>query len=179
MAGEGETRNLRGERSPPAVDRVDEVMREVARTPAARLAPGELLAGRYRVLRFVAAGGMGDVYEVEDETLKDRVALKTIRPDVVRDEAAMTRFRREIQLARKITHRNVCRTFDIGVHEDTTFLTMELLDGETLAKRLRAGRMSTEVALPLIRQLCAALSAAHAAAVVHRDFKAENVMLVA
>jgi tetratricopeptide (TPR) repeat protein/tRNA A-37 threonylcarbamoyl transferase component Bud32 len=166
MPGEGKTRNERGNR-------------EVARTPAARVAPGELLAGRYRVVRFIAAGGMGDVYEVEDETLKDRIALKTIRADFVNDEAAMTRFRREIQLARKITHPNVCRTFDIGAHEETTFLTMELLDGQTLSKRLRAtGPMGVEAALPLVRQLIAALGAAHAASVVHRDFKAENVVLV-
>ncbi|HUS64284.1 MAG TPA: serine/threonine-protein kinase [Kofleriaceae bacterium] len=145
----------------------------------ARLAPGEPLAGRYRVIRFIAAGGMGDVYEVEDVTLRDHVALKTIRPEVARDEAAMARFRREIQLARKITHPNVCRTFDIGVHDDTAFLTMELLEGDTLARRLRtSGRMSVEAALPVARQLCAALGAAHKASVVHRDFKAENVMLV-
>jgi tetratricopeptide (TPR) repeat protein len=149
--------------------------------------PGTLLAGRYRVVRFIAAGGMGDVYEVEDVTLGGEVALKTIRPEIAGRERALDRFRREILLARKVTHPNVCRIFDLGHHpadepggEGTTFLTMELLRGETLAERLRErGRMSAEEALPLVEQMAAALEAAHQAGVVHRDFKSANVMLVA
>jgi tetratricopeptide (TPR) repeat protein/tRNA A-37 threonylcarbamoyl transferase component Bud32/TolB-like protein len=158
-----------------------------ASDPAARprsvdepaFAPEATIAGRYRVVRFIARGGMGEVYEVEDQELKERVALKTVRPEAARDTFAVERFRREIQLARKVTHPNVCRIFDVGSSEGTIFLTMELLPGETLAQRLRrAGPMSTEEALPLARQIAEALDAAHQAGVVHRDLKPGNVMLV-
>ncbi|MFL6193622.1 MAG: tetratricopeptide repeat protein [Thermoanaerobaculia bacterium] len=142
--------------------------------------PGETIAGRYRVVRFVARGGMGEVYEVDDLELRERVALKTVRSDVARDAIAVERFRREIQLARRVTHPNVCRIFDVGSSgEGTIFLTMELLAGETLAQRLRrAGPMAQEEALPVARQIAGALDAAHQAGVIHRDLKPGNVMLV-
>ena len=139
---------------------------------------GTVLANRYRLVRFIARGGMGEVYEAFDIELGERVALKTIHPDRVGDRGAVERFKREMFLARKVTHRNVCRLFDVGFHESTTFLTMELLDGETLAARIRkAGRFTTAEALPIVQQMAAALDAAHAAGVVHRDFKSPNVIL--
>jgi eukaryotic-like serine/threonine-protein kinase len=141
--------------------------------------PEATIAGRYRVVRFIARGGMGEVYEVEDLELRERVALKTVRPEVARDAVAVERFRREIQLARKVTHPNVCRIFDVGSSAGTIFLTMELLPGETLAQRLRLGPMSTGEALPIARQIAEALNAAHQAGIVHRDLKPGNVMLVA
>jgi tetratricopeptide (TPR) repeat protein/TolB-like protein/tRNA A-37 threonylcarbamoyl transferase component Bud32 len=146
---------------------------------------GELIAGRYKILRLIGEGGMGEVYEAEDLLLRERVALKTIRQASARDEKVVERFKREIQLARKVTHPNVCRIFDVGLHRppagkvDIAFLTMELLVGETLAARIqRAGRMSTSEALPLVQQMAHALGAAHRAGVVHRDFKSANVILV-
>src|SRR5688500_2443950 len=140
--------------------------------------PGDRIAKRYRVVRFLARGGMGEVYEVEDRELRERVALKTVRGDVSRDHLAIERFRREIQLARKVTHPNVCRIFDVAFHGGVIFLTMELLEGETLAQRLRrAGPMSTEEALPVARQIAEALHAAHQAGIVHRDLKPGNVVL--
>jgi eukaryotic-like serine/threonine-protein kinase len=145
--------------------------------------PGERVANRYVVHRFIARGGMGEVYEAEDLQLHESVALKTVRPEVAADERAVERFKREIQLARKVTHPNVCRIFDLGVHHggagDVLFLTMELLRGATLSAHLKqGGRMSPEQALPLVRQIAEALSAAHRAGVVHRDFKSSNVLLV-
>jgi tetratricopeptide (TPR) repeat protein/tRNA A-37 threonylcarbamoyl transferase component Bud32 len=140
--------------------------------------PGEIVAGRYRVVRFIARGGMGEVYEVEDLELRERVALKTIRAEVARDEVAVERFRREIQLARKVTHPNVCRIFDVAFHGGLILLTMELLEGETLGHRLRrSGRMSTAEALPVARQIADALDAAHQAGIIHRDLKPGNVVL--
>jgi serine/threonine protein kinase/tetratricopeptide (TPR) repeat protein len=157
-------------------------------TPAPAFAEGSVLAGRFRIVRFLAQGGMGEVYEAEDLELRTAVALKTIRPEIAAEEHAIERFRREILLARKVTHPNVCRIFDVfhhrergpeGQETEVVFLSMELLPGETLAARLRArGRMTTAEALPIALQLAAALSAAHRAGIVHRDFKSPNVVLV-
>ncbi len=156
--------------------------------PGAAFAPDEVVAGRFRIVGFIAAGGMGEVYEVEDVELKKRIALKTIRPEIARDRDALDRFKREIHLSHRITHPNVCRIFDIFHHtreragggsETVTFLTMELLEGRTLADRLRQdGPMAADEALPLLRQMASALAAAHKVGVVHRDFKSGNVILV-
>jgi serine/threonine protein kinase len=78
--------------------------------------PGEIVAERYRVIRFIAEGGMGEVYEAEDLTLRGRIALKTIRPEIARNPTALERFKREINVARRITHPNVSRVYDVGVH---------------------------------------------------------------
>ncbi|HEX6839355.1 MAG TPA: serine/threonine-protein kinase, partial [Polyangia bacterium] len=152
---------------------------------APRLAPGTVLSHRYYVQRFIARGGMGEVYAVEDLELHQQIALKTIASHRANERGARERFRREVQLSRRVTHPNVCRLFDVGFHEDADggtiiFYTMELLEGETLAARLaRVGRMSREAALPIVEQIAAALDAAHAAGVVHCDFKPHNVLLVA
>ncbi|MBZ5558503.1 MAG: tetratricopeptide repeat protein [Acidobacteriia bacterium] len=169
---------------------------------APRVAPpaleaGLVLAERFTIVRFIARGGMGEVYEAHDIELNENVALKTIRPDIAEDPMALARFKREIQLARKVTHPNVSRIFDIFHHqwpeperpsdvaersddvERLTFLTMELLSGETLHERLeREGRMAPADAIAIIAQVTAALDAAHAAGIVHRDLKSANVMLV-
>ncbi len=148
---------------------------------------GDLVAGRYRIRKFLARGGMGEVYDALDLELNSEVALKTVDPRVAADEHAVERFKREIQLARRVTHPNVCRIFDVGFHAPAVgtngrpivFLTMELLSGETLAARLRRdGPMPPTTALPLLRQIAAGLGAAHKAGIVHRDFKSENVFLV-
>jgi len=150
---------------------------------------GDVLCERFRVTRFIARGGMGELYEAEDRALGERVALKTIRPEIAIDERAHQRFRREVQLARKVTHPNICRIFDLFRHEPidggqydpppATFVTMELLEGETLKDRLRRqGKMDVDEARPLLTQMGDALAAAHAAGIVHRDFKSSNVMLL-
>jgi serine/threonine protein kinase/tetratricopeptide (TPR) repeat protein len=151
-------------------------------------APGSLLANRFRVIRFLARGGMGEVYEAEDLELKERVALKTICFEIGNSNWAIERFRREIQLARKVTNPNVCRTFDVfrhvetsasGVAKETLFVSMELLPGVTLASRIRqVGRFASKDALSIVVQMASGLRAAHLAGVVHRDFKSANVILV-
>jgi tetratricopeptide (TPR) repeat protein/TolB-like protein/tRNA A-37 threonylcarbamoyl transferase component Bud32 len=150
--------------------------------------PTQLLAGRFQVIRFVARGGMGEVYEAQDEELNERVAVKTARFETSQTSHEIERFRREIQLARKVTHPNVCRTFDVFRHgvsqsgssrSQILIVSMELLSGETLAQRIRdRGRFQTAEALPLVEQMCAGLAAAHRVGVIHRDFKSSNVMLV-
>ena len=147
---------------------------------------GDLLCDRFRVARFIARGGMGELYEAEDLTLGERVALKTIRSEIAVHQKANQRFRREVQLARKVTHPNICRIFDLFEHRPpegtagaVSFVTMELLQGETLSQYLRRhGPLSVEDARPIVQQMAAALSAAHAADVIHRDFKTNNVMLL-
>jgi serine/threonine protein kinase len=141
-------------------------------------APGDVLADRYEIVRLLGRGGMGEVYEVTDHELRTRVALKTIRTDRP-SQLMVVRFRRELYLARQVTHPNVCRVYDLGHHGGQLFLTMELLDGETLTKRLAHGRLSTAEALPIVRQIASAIDGAHAAGVVHRDLKPGNVVLVA
>ena len=153
------------------------------RRAAPVFAPGELGAGRFRIVRFLAQGGMGQVYEADDLELHESVALKTVRSETS-DERTLARFKREIHLARRVTHPNVCRTFDVFRHQPedgpaTLVLAMELLRGETLAARIRrAGPLAPAEALPLARQMAEALAAAHRAGVVHRDFNPKNVMLV-
>src|SRR5215831_7676079 len=92
-----------------------------AKDPAAHssLSSGRLLAGRFKIIRFLAKGGMGEVYEAEDLELREHVALKTIRPEVASEKRALPRFRQEIHLARKVTHPNVCRIFDVFHHVET------------------------------------------------------------
>ena len=142
-------------------------------------APGQEVAGRFRILRFIARGGMGDVYEAEDLKLGERIALKTIRPQL-ESEARMDHLKHEIQAARRVTHPNVCRTYDLAEHGDPplTIATMELLQGPTLSQQLREqGPFSRRDALPWIRRIAAGLQAAHDAGVIHRDLKPGNVIL--
>ncbi len=150
-------------------------------------APGQIVSERYRILRFINRGGMGEVYEADDLELHERVALKTLRPEIAGDAYSIAHFKQEIQLSRKVTHPNVCKVFDLTLHTGTDpgstvvyFLTMELLPGETIEARLRReGVMSPDEALPLLSQVAAALDAAHQVGIIHRDLKPSNIMLLA
>jgi tetratricopeptide (TPR) repeat protein/tRNA A-37 threonylcarbamoyl transferase component Bud32 len=143
-------------------------------------AAGDLLAQRFRVVGFLGAGAVGEVYEAEDEALGGRVAIKALRPELVADADAVARLHREVHLTRVVTHPNVCRTYDGFVDAaGRPFLTMELLDGEPLDAHLeRCGRLPPAEALDVLRQIADGLAAAHAAGVVHRDLKTGNVFLV-
>ena len=151
---------------------------------------GDVLARRFRVVRFLARGGMGEVYEAEDLELHEPVALKMIRPDLVRSHPnCLQRFKREVLLAKRVTHPNVCRIFDFfrdsepaagGAERELTFVSMELLRGETLSDRLRrVGRINSDEAFSIVSQITAALEAAHGVDVLHRDLKPGNIFLVA
>jgi serine/threonine protein kinase len=146
-------------------------------------APGAVVAGRYKVIDLVGSGGTGEVYRVVDQALGGTIALKTLKHGVAKHPVLLERFRREAQNALRVTHPNVCRIRDIGVHEQggqkRFFLTMELLEGESLAVLLaRRAPFSTAEALPIVTQIAEGLQAAHDSAVVHRDLKPGNVMLL-
>lgn len=140
--------------------------------------PRPLLGGRYEVLGLLGAGGMGSVYRVRDRELDEIVALKMLKRDLVTLPGVLQRFKREVKLARRVTHPNVARTFDIGEHEGEKFLTMEYIDGAPLSALLaRGGALSRARALSIAQAACAGLTAAHDAGVVHRDFKPDNVLV--
>ena len=143
-----------------------------------RFLPGRLLAGRYRIIALLGKGGMGEVYRADDLTLGQAIALKFLPDEAARDESVLERFRNEVRIARRVSHPNVCRVYDVGSVDGQTFFTMEYIDGEDLASLLRRiGRLPQDKALDIARQLCAGLSAAHTKGVLHRDLKPANIML--
>jgi tRNA A-37 threonylcarbamoyl transferase component Bud32 len=143
-----------------------------------RFLPGRLIAGRYRIIALLGKGGMGEVYRADDLTLGQPVALKFLPEEATRDENLLERFRNEVRIARRVSHPNVCRVYDVGEVDGHTFFTMEYVDGEDLASLLRRiGRLPQDKALDIARQLCAGLAAAHAKGVLHRDLKPANIML--
>jgi predicted Ser/Thr protein kinase len=143
-----------------------------------RFLPGRLLAGRYRIIALLGKGGMGEVYRADDLTLGQPVALKFLPDEAARDEDLLERFKNEVRIARRVSHPNVCRVYDVGDVEGHVFFTMEYVDGEDLASLLRRiGRLPEDKALDIARQLCAGLAAAHSKGVLHRDLKPANIML--
>jgi serine/threonine-protein kinase len=142
------------------------------------LSAGALFGGRYRIARFLASGGMGEVYEAKDELLREAVAVKLLRTDLLHKPGAQERFADEIRLARRVTHVNVCRVFEIGIDGTRVFYTMELHPGETLAARIRRdGALAADAMRPIAAQILAGVGAAHAADVVHADLKPSNVLV--
>ena len=137
--------------------------------------PGQMFAGRYRMVARIGRGGMGDVWRADDVILQTPVALKLI-PSTANDQAG--RILNEVRVARQITHPAVCRVFDVGNADGVVFFTMELVDGEDLAALVRrVGRLPLEKVNDIARQLCGGLAAAHAQGVLHRDLKPGNVLI--
>ena len=150
-----------------------------ARTDAeATLRTGERLAGRYDILASLGNGGMGAVYRARDLELGEEVALKTLRRDLVGDAQHLERFKSEIRLARRISHRNVVRTHDLGEWQGTYFLTMEYVEGITVRELIDTrGRLAADAVLAIGSQLADALAVAHEQGVIHRDVKPQNLLL--
>lgn len=143
----------------------------------ARFAPGHLFARRYRIVSLLGRGAMGEVYRADDLRLGQPIALKLLTLPLAREQHVQ-RLASEARLARDITHPNVCRVYDIGSADGWHYLSMEYVDGETLASLLRRiGRMPREKAMDIARQLCAGLTAAHDVGVLHRDIKPSNIMI--
>ncbi len=143
-----------------------------------RFPSGTLLAGRYRIVGLIGRGGMGAVYRATDLVLGQSVALKFLPEDTQRDERAVRRLHQEVLLARRISHPNVCRVYDIGTMDGQPYISMEYVDGEDLGSLLRRiGRLPGDKAVEIARQVCAGLSAAHGKGILHRDLKPSNIMI--
>ena len=146
--------------------------------PTRRLAPGSLLAGRYRIGDLRGVGGMGIVYRAHDQELDIDVAVKIIRPELALDASLIDRFRRELILGRQVSHPNVVRIHDIGQDGDLYFLTMDFIDGRSLRDWMQEHHPADEASVvALLRPLAEALAAAHRAGVIHRDLKPANILL--
>jgi len=141
--------------------------------------PGGLEIGkRYRVLHLLGIGGMGAVYKVRDGALDRDVALKLIRSDIAQDAAALERFKREIQLSSKITHKNVLRVYDLGESDGIKYLTMQFVEGKDLASILKRDRqLPIPRVVRIFRQIAEGLAAAHEQGIIHRDLKPQNVLV--
>jgi len=146
--------------------------------PILSLTPGTTFAGRYRVIEELGRGGMGQVYRVYDSSLNEEIALKIIRPDIASDTEALERFRNELKLARKISHKNVGRMYELMEENDAQYITMEYVPGEDLKSMIRMmGRMSPGQTAAIAKQVCEGLAEAHRLGVVHLDIKPSNIMI--
>jgi hypothetical protein len=144
----------------------------------ARFVPGTILIDRYRIVGLLGKGGMGEVYRADDLKLGQPVAMKFLPDHLLSDGGALARFHREVRVARQVSHKNVCRVYDIGEVDGRHFLSMEFIKGEELSSLLRRiGRLPQDKALQLARQICAGLAAAHDVGFLHRDLKPANIMI--
>ncbi len=144
--------------------------------PPTTLTPGTRL-GPYEIVAPLGAGGMGEVYRAKDTRLDRSVAIKVLPADFVADPASRARFDREARAISKLTHPHICTLYDVGDDAGTPYLVMELLQGQTLAERLKKGALPLDEALTIAVQIADALSAAHKQGIVHRDLKPLNIML--
>ena len=151
---------------------------ETFQAPIQDLTRGTIFAGRYEIIEELGKGGMGKVYRVEDNKIKEEIALKLIKPEISADKQTIDRFRNELKMTRMISHRNVCSMFDLGEEKGMSFITMEYVPGEDLKSMIRmSGQLSTGTAIKIAKQICDGLSEAHRLGIVHRDLKPSNVMI--
>jgi eukaryotic-like serine/threonine-protein kinase len=165
-------------------DKVKVNIENLIGTVQTRFSPSDIILGRFKIVRRLGGGGMGDVYEAVDLELDQTVALKSIRPDIAGNDGVVSRFKKEVQLARRLGGPNVCRIHELfvipgdGVIPARAFLTMEFLDGITLAHKLKqTGPILWSEANPIAADICGGLFAMHQAGIIHRDLKTQNIML--
>ncbi len=146
--------------------------------PSGELTRGSTFAERFEVIEELGKGGMGQVYRVFDKKIDEEVALKVLNPEVSSDKKTIERFRNELKLARKISHKNICRMYDLNEEKGTQYITMEYVPGEDLKSTiLRVGHLSMGKAVSIAKQVCEGLMEAHRLGVVHRDLKPQNIMI--
>ena len=164
----------------PASDATLATLNPATSAASARIQKGVIFANRYEILSTLGKGGMGVVYRAQDRQLDEVVALKVLRPDVLRDDPTLLeRFKQELKLARRITHRCVLRTHDFGETEGTPYISMEFLEGITLKDLiLSKGALPVGVGMRIAKQICQGLEAAHRQGVIHRDIKPQNMLIL-
>lgn len=146
--------------------------------PKGELTTGTAFAGRYQIIEELGKGGMGKVYKVYDTKIKEKIALKLIKPEIANDKKSIERFSNELKLARKIRHKNVCGMFDLGEERGTHYITMEFVPGEDLRSSIRRfGQLPIKKSISIAKQICEGLAEAHRFGVVHRDLKSNNIMI--
>jgi len=151
---------------------------ETLETPKEELTTGSIFAGRYQIIEDLGKGGMGKVYKVHDTEINEHVALKLLKPEIAADEKIIERFRNELKIARKVSHKRVCRMYDIGKEEEKYYITMEYVEGENLKSLIRKkGKLPENEVLRLAKQICEGLAEAHELGIVHRDLKPQNIMI--
>jgi serine/threonine protein kinase/tetratricopeptide (TPR) repeat protein len=159
--------------SPPAED-----VTEPSPRPRDELETGTTFAGRYQIIEELGRGGMGRVYKVIDKEVHAKVALKLIRPEIAADRATIDRFRQELKTAREISHKNICRMYDLGRDAGTYYLTMEYVSGQDLKSMIAmSGQLGVGTALSIAKQVCEGLAEAHRLGIVHRDLKPQNIQI--
>jgi len=151
---------------------------QTLQTPVKELTTGSIFAGRYQVIEELGRGGMGRVYKVLDTEVNAKVALKLIKPEISADQETIERFCHELRITRDISHKNVCRMYDLGKEAGSYFITMEYIAGEDLKSMIRmSGQLGVGTAISLAKQVCEGLAEAHRLGVVHRDLKPSNIMI--
>jgi len=151
---------------------------ETLEKPIEELTRGTTFANRYEIIEELGIGGMGKVYRVEDKKIKEEVALKLIKPEIASDKKTIERFSNELKMARQISHRNVCRMYDLGEEKGTHYITMEYVPGEDLKSFIRrAAPVSIGKSISITKQVCEGLVEAHRLGVIHRDLKPSNIMV--
>jgi serine/threonine protein kinase/tetratricopeptide (TPR) repeat protein len=151
---------------------------ETLEAPKEELTTGSTFAGRYQIIEELGRGGMGRVYKATDTKIKEKVALKLIKPEIASDKKTLERFGNELRIARKLTHKNVGKMFDINEEEGTHYITMEFVSGQDLKGLIRqSGQLGIGTALSIAKQMCEGLAEAHKTGVIHRDLKPSNIMI--
>ncbi|MFQ6070793.1 MAG: protein kinase, partial [Candidatus Aminicenantales bacterium] len=162
----------------PSSEEISNSQTKTIQTPLKELTRGTIFAGRYEVIEELGKGGMGRVYRVEDKKIKEEIALKLIKPEIALDKKTIERFSNELKMARKISHRNVCRMYGLDEEKGTHYITMEYVPGEDLKSFIRRSRQLTlGTALSIAKQVCEGLAEAHRLGVIHRDLKPQNIMI--
>jgi len=160
------------------IDKIEGSFTKTLITQVETLGRGTLFAGRFEIIEELGRGGMGRVYKVRDTQINEDLALKILKPEIASDASMIERFRSELKIARKISHKNICRTHDINEEDGTPYITMEYVAGEDLKSLIRREQgLDPKQALSLAKQVCAGLSEAHELGVVHRDLKPQNIMI--
>ncbi|TET67100.1 MAG: serine/threonine protein kinase, partial [Candidatus Aminicenantes bacterium] len=151
---------------------------ETLETPKEELTTGSTFAGRYQIIEELGKGGMGKVYKVFDKEVNAKIALKLIKPEIAADKKTIERFRNELKTARDISHKNICRMYDLNKEEGSYYITMEYVEGQDLKSLVRqTGQLAMPTTISIAKQVCEGLSEAHKLGTVHRDLKPSNIMI--